>query len=136
MTSPAAIRPNGASDLQHGALPGRMLTIDIGRSGVSETWLDPDDPVFAVHFPEWPVLPGSFVLRAALATAVIVEDVESWRLGRIDRVTYRRGARPGDDLRIAVERSAGADCSYSFVATSGAARICDGAFRIVPGARS
>ena len=133
MTAPAAIRRTGLSDLQHGPLPGRMVTLDVGRCGVSETCLDPDDPIFAFHFPEWPVLPGSFVLRTALATAAIVEGAGAWRLGGIERLTYRRGARPGDDLRIAVKRTAGTGCSYSFVATSGGARIGDGEFRILPG---
>lgn len=119
------------SGLQHGALPGRLLALEAGRSGVGETWLDPDDPIFAVHFPEWAVLPGSFVLRAAFATAAVVENARGWRLGSVTRVAFRQGARPSQSLRISVERIPGSDCTYTFAASADDARIADGEFTLI-----
>jgi len=118
-------------DLQFGRLPGRFVQLTPGKAAVSETVLDPADPIFVVHFPEWPVLPGSFVLRTALATAASVEGAGSWRLGSVSRIAFRQGARPGSVLRIEVKRAEGSDAAYTFSATAAGTRIADGAVTLI-----
>jgi 3-hydroxyacyl-[acyl-carrier-protein] dehydratase len=60
-----------------------------------------DEPVFAGHFPGFPVLPGVYVIdhvhRAALA-----ELPGAARLAAIERCRFLRPVLPGDDLDIEV----------------------------------
>ena len=42
----------------------RITSIDLEtRSITAERWIDPADPVFAGHFPEFPVYPGMFAME-------------------------------------------------------------------------
>jgi 3-hydroxymyristoyl/3-hydroxydecanoyl-(acyl carrier protein) dehydratase len=66
------------------------------------------DPIFNEHFPERPVLPGSYVLGTAVAAAGVLWGVAGYRAG-IMRTVFLRPAGPGDSLHVTVRRMARAD---------------------------
>ena len=72
--------------------------------------LSPDLPVFAGHYPQFPVFPGVLLLEAAMqAGAVLISKVAVLEPGkvpvatRINNVKFRRMVRPGETLDIEVE---------------------------------
>lgn len=73
-------------------------------------FLSPDLPVFAGHYPQFPVFPGVLLLEAAMqAGAVMISKVAVLEPGkvpvatRINNVKFRRMVRPGETLDIEVE---------------------------------
>lgn len=130
MTSAAPGRAP-VSDLQCGPAAGHIVAFEARRSAVGETVLHEHDPIFAIHFPERPVLPGSFVLRIAFAMAARIEGYGAWRLGELERASFRQGAAPGTVLRITVHRIADQEGRYGFEARVGDTRIADGGFAIL-----
>ena len=73
-------------------------------------FLSPDLPVFAGHYPNFPVLPGVLQLEAAMqAGAVLIAKTVTMAPGkvpvatRINNVQFRRMVRPGETLDIEVE---------------------------------
>ncbi|MEO3922640.1 FabA/FabZ family ACP-dehydratase [Micromonosporaceae bacterium B7E4] len=75
-------------------------------SAVSTAKVDPGDPVFAGHFPGFPVLPGVYLVelvgqtvRAALGERYRPE------LAAMDRCRFLSPVAPGDELRIEVALS-------------------------------
>jgi 3-hydroxyacyl-[acyl-carrier-protein] dehydratase len=59
--------------------------------------IDPSDPLFAGHYPGFPILPGLYVVDH-------VDDAVSAETGlylaALDRAKFVAPVRPGDDLRI------------------------------------
>lgn len=53
----------------------------------------PDDPVFAGHYPGFPILPGLFLLEYVHATTRITA-----RPTAVDRVKFLRPVYPGDEV--------------------------------------
>jgi len=73
-------------------------------------FLSPDLPVFAGHYPNFPVFPGVLLLEAAMqAGAILLAKVATLAPGkvpvatRINNVKFRRMVRPGETLDIEVE---------------------------------
>ena len=71
--------------------------------------LSPDLPVFAGHYPSFPVFPGVLQLEAAMqAGAVLIAKTSVMEPGkvpvatRINNVQFRRMVRPGETLDIEV----------------------------------
>lgn len=71
--------------------------------------LTPDLPVFAGHYPSFPVFPGVLQLEAAMqAGAVLIAKTTTMAPGkvpvatRINNVQFRRMVRPGETLDIEV----------------------------------
>lgn len=65
----------------------------------------PDDACFHEHFPDSPVLPGSFV--TALSLQAVREDFGQTGTPTIERFTFRRFATPGAyELRIEARANA------------------------------
>ncbi|GAB2963848.1 hypothetical protein [Saccharothrix stipae] len=61
---------------------------------MSAVYVDPADPVFAGHYPGFPIMPGLFVLdhvRAALP---------GHRVVALDRAKFLRPVFPGDTLTV------------------------------------
>ena len=70
---------------------------------MSTVRVDPADPVFAGHYPGFPIMPGLFVLdhvRAALP---------GHRVIALDRVKFVRPVFPGDTLTVETDLTAEED---------------------------
>ncbi|WP_052441494.1 3-hydroxyacyl-ACP dehydratase FabZ family protein [Streptacidiphilus anmyonensis] len=72
--------------------------------------VDPAAPVFAGHYPEFPLLPGVFLLDA-VHHAVLRSAAErsSWRLAFVDSVRFLNPVLPGDTLTVEAAVSAVGD---------------------------
>ncbi len=80
------------------------------KSILARKTLDPSLPVFAGHYPMFPVFPGVLQLEAAMqAGAILISRMATLEAGkvpvatRINNVKFRRLVRPGETLDIAVE---------------------------------
>lgn len=68
-----------------------------------------NEPFFAGHFPEYPVMPGVLILEAlAQVGAIAVLDMEENKgkigfLAGVDKCRFKRQVKPGDQLRLEVE---------------------------------
>ena len=77
---------------------------------VAEKFLDPQLPVFAGHYPAFPVFPGVLLCEAAFqAGAILIAKNNSVADGvvpvvtRVNNVKFRRMVRPGETIRLDVE---------------------------------
>ncbi|WP_326686076.1 MULTISPECIES: hypothetical protein [unclassified Streptomyces] len=87
-------------------LPGRPVAgaVEIGTvSGATRQvhlTVSPNEPVFAGHYPGFPVFPGvcllDFVYRGALA--VVPEPERPWRLDAVEKARFLKPVLPGDRL--------------------------------------
>ncbi|MBB5954058.1 3-hydroxyacyl-[acyl-carrier-protein] dehydratase [Saccharothrix tamanrassetensis] len=60
--------------------------------------VDPADPVFAGHYPGFPILPGLFVVEHV--RAALREQLPGLRVTALDRAKFLHPVFPGDDLAI------------------------------------
>ncbi|MGW5642055.1 3-hydroxyacyl-ACP dehydratase FabZ family protein [Saccharopolyspora sp. NPDC003752] len=88
--------------------------------------IEPCEPVFAGHYPGFPIFPGvsivEFVHRGALAA--IPEPQQRWELSGIDKVRFTSPVFPGDSLTADLRwrrRSAGWACTASVATERGPA---------------
>ncbi|MDA0833497.1 MAG: beta-hydroxyacyl-ACP dehydratase [Planctomycetota bacterium] len=77
---------------------------------VAEKFLDPQLPVFAGHYPEFPIFPGVLLCEAAFQAGAIliaknhpVTDDAVPVVTRVNNVKFRRMVRPGDSIRLEVK---------------------------------
>lgn len=89
----------------------RLVDIKAGESGVGIKNVSINEPYFAGHFPQKPVMPGVLIIEAMAQTAAAYTaytenlDVE----GKIvlfmgvDKARFRKPVVPGDQLRIVVK---------------------------------
>lgn len=89
-------------------LVDRFLSVEPGRSATALKTFLRDDPVFADHFPAFPVVPGVLLTEAMGQTA-------GWALSArlapekfplllmVERAKFRRLVRPGEELRLEAE---------------------------------
>jgi 3-hydroxyacyl-[acyl-carrier-protein] dehydratase len=91
-------------------LVDRILEVsDDGKRAVCLKNVTINEPFFAGHFPEYPIMPGVLIVEAlaqAAAAALLTPEVCRGRLGllgAIDGFRFRRPVRPGDQLRLEVE---------------------------------
>jgi 3-hydroxyacyl-[acyl-carrier-protein] dehydratase len=101
----------------------RLTEIDGNRSGRGIKAVSMSDPVFAGHFPGFPVMPGVLIIEAMAQTAgALVMNSMSQDAGArivyfmtVDKARFRRPVLPGDMLEIPVTllRSRGTVFRYS-----------------------
>jgi 3-hydroxyacyl-[acyl-carrier-protein] dehydratase len=67
----------------------------------TRVYVDPDDPVFAGHYPGFPILPGLFVVEHV--HAAVRDRLPGKRVSAVQRAKFLRPVFPGDILSITAE---------------------------------
>lgn len=86
-----------------------VTSIDPGRAATGRWHLTGEEPFFAGHFPDYPVLPGVLMveslaqLGAAAGIATEGGDDDLPLLTGIDKARFKRQVRPGDTLDLSME---------------------------------
>jgi 3-hydroxyacyl-[acyl-carrier-protein] dehydratase len=78
--------------------------------------LSADEPFFAGHFPDYPVMPGVLIVEAMAQVGAVALLARPENRGKIaffagiDKVRFKREVKPGETLRmeVAITRSRGA----------------------------
>jgi 3-hydroxyacyl-[acyl-carrier-protein] dehydratase len=93
-------------------LVDRVEEIEAGKRIVALKNVSINEPVFAGHFPGYPVMPGVLILEALAQAAAILsivtlgadrpKDLIYYFVG-IDRARFKRPVEPGDQLRLEVD---------------------------------
>ena len=90
-----------------------LLTTDPGVSAECSTSFDPDDPMFAGHFPGNPLVPGVILTEALAQTAGIAAASgypENGRplflLSAIRNMKFHRAVLPGEQIHLRAEKLA------------------------------
>lgn len=84
----------------------RVLECEPGVSVKAELDVDPALPLFAGHFPDYPVLPGVIIMEAlaqAASFSILVAREAEGTLGffaGIDNAKFRNQVRPGDTVTL------------------------------------
>ena len=90
----------------------RITSLIPDQSAVGIRMVSVTDPVFAGHFPDYPIMPGVLIVEAmaqtagCLASVSIGEDSDGKLVffTTIDKVKFRKPVRPGDELRLHIEK--------------------------------
>jgi 3-hydroxyacyl-[acyl-carrier-protein] dehydratase len=86
-----------------------VLELEPGRRVVARREVRAEDPWFAGHFPERPVMPGVLIVEAmaqAGAVAVLIEEQNQGKIAffaGIDDCRFKRVVSPGDVLTLTCE---------------------------------
>ncbi len=64
--------------------------------------VSPDEPTFAGHYPDFPVLPGACVVEHVRLAALAVLANRGWRLAAIESSRFLRPVLPGDQLDLSL----------------------------------
>ncbi|HIS40024.1 MAG TPA: 3-hydroxyacyl-ACP dehydratase FabZ [Candidatus Aphodovivens avistercoris] len=84
----------------------RVVSCEPGVEVHAQLDVDPALPLFAGHFPDYPVLPGVIIMEAlaqAASFCLLVERGAEGALGfltGIDKAKFRRQVRPGETLDL------------------------------------
>ncbi|GAB7045405.1 3-hydroxyacyl-ACP dehydratase FabZ family protein [Catenuloplanes indicus] len=80
-----------------------------------------DDPVFAGHYPGYPVLPGVYLIGYADRAARAAAGPGLPRLSSVDSIRFRRPVYPGDRVTVTarLRPDAGGGLICTAVATAG-----------------
>lgn len=90
-------------------LVDRIIEVVPGEKAVGIKNITINEPYFAGHFPEHPVVPGVLMIESmAQVGACALLALEEYRdclpfLAGVDRARFKRQAQPGDCLRITTE---------------------------------
>lgn len=105
----------------------RVVDIVPGAKATGVKNVTINEPYFAGHFPERPVMPGVLIIEAMAQTAAVfvVHTLGSDSEGKlvyfmsVDRARFRKPVEPGDQLRVEVskQRSRGNVWKFSGEAT-------------------
>lgn len=90
----------------------RVLDFQPDQSLIAIKNVTINEPFFAGHFPQQPVMPGVLILEALAQAACVlgfkrtgdsVEERNLYLLATIDNARFKRVVIPGDQLRLSVE---------------------------------
>lgn len=113
----------------------RILTVEPGKRAEALRFISEGEPIFDEHFPSFPVLPGSFVLASAFATAGLLMEGRCWSVSKVERANFRRPAEPGEILHMNIDvlESEGLSLSVRFICKGVYDRrpLANGVFTIV-----
>ncbi len=90
-------------------LVDRVLEIEEGKKVTGLKNVSVNEPFFAGHFPDYPVMPGVLILEAlAQVGAIAVLGIEENKgkigfLAGVDKCRFKRQVKPGDQLKLEVE---------------------------------
>jgi 3-hydroxyacyl-[acyl-carrier-protein] dehydratase len=93
-------------------LVDRVVQVEPGRRIVALKNVSINEPVFAGHFPGYPVMPGVLILESLAQAAAILSivtmapeksrDLVYYFVG-IDKARFKRPVEPGDQLQLEVD---------------------------------
>ena len=93
----------------------RVEELEPGRRCVALKFVDPEDPIFAGHFPARPILPGVLIIEAVAQTAGVMlgsaapqGDAGIALLAAVSRFKFLKPVIPGQQLRIETMKLTGA----------------------------
>ena len=82
-------------DVIQQCVPGELAT---ARKSVAMT-----DPIFATHFPRFPVMPGVLMMQGIVdLSRALLGHGQSWQPKVFQNVRFRRYVRPGDEVAFTV----------------------------------
>lgn len=90
-------------------LVDKVIEIETAKRVVGIKNVTINEPFFAGHFPDYPVMPGVLILEALAqvgAIAVLGMDENKGKIGflaGVDKCRFKRQVKPGDQLRLEVE---------------------------------
>ena len=90
-------------------LVDRIEEMEVGKRAVGIKCVSYNEPFFAGHFPDQPVMPGVLIIEAMAqvgAVSLLSDDKYKGKtplFGGIKNAKFRRKVVPGDTLRIEVE---------------------------------
>lgn len=105
----------------------RVLECDPGKRIVALKNVTVNEPFFAGHFPELPIMPGVMILEAMAQSAALLvfrtlgvkPDAKSvYYFAGIDNARFKRPVKPGDRLEIEVRITATKRGVWKFACTA------------------
>lgn len=90
----------------------RVIELEVGKSLVAIKNVTANEPYFAGHFPNKPIMPGVLILEALAQAATVLAykstDTQAadgiiYYFAGIDNARFRRVVEPGDQLRLEVK---------------------------------
>lgn len=104
----------------------RIVSLEVGKSAVTEFDVTPDLAIFQGHFPGEPILPGVIILEMlAQSGGLSLLAAEEYRgklayLAAVESARFRKPVRPGDVVRaesriLSVKRGVGKASGRAFV---------------------
>ena len=90
-------------------LVDKIVEMDEAKRAVGIKNVTINEPFFAGHFPDYPVMPGVLIVEAmAQVGAIAVLNMEENKgkigfLAGLDKCRFKRQVKPGDQLRLEVE---------------------------------
>jgi 3-hydroxyacyl-[acyl-carrier-protein] dehydratase len=105
----------------------RVLNRESGSAAECETWFEPDEPMFAGHFPGDPLVPGVILTEALAQTAGIAaasarstvragraESKPQFLLSAIRQMKFFRAVRPNERIKLRVKKAGEVDDLLQF----------------------
>ncbi|MGK8558115.1 3-hydroxyacyl-ACP dehydratase FabZ family protein [Nocardia gipuzkoensis] len=80
----------------------RILLLEPGVRAVAQLNVTGTLPLFATHFPRYPVLPGVLLIESAVALIRLAAGEPELRVRRAEGIRFRRFVVPGDQVEFTV----------------------------------